>query len=288
MQINEDYNYCRQIIKSHSKSFYYGFSQLPEDEAKAVYAIYAFCRTADDIVDGNESEAEKREALQLLLQQIDSFEHGEQIDHPMWRALADVRNKFPLDLAMFRKQVTGQMMDLDFRQPATIEDLYHYSSHVAGSVGELLYPILAGQDTQAGRKAADNLGIAMQITNILRDIGEDHREKQRIYIPKSMMQTYQYTEQNLINQEINEAFIVMWEALAQDAEDRYNRFYPHLIDYNRESRQPLLVAALIYAEILNEVRRNNYNCLTRRNKVSLISKKKISTIALQILKEEHT
>ncbi|GGB08640.1 phytoene/squalene synthase family protein [Macrococcus hajekii] len=287
MNIEQDYEYCRNIIKKHSKSFYYGFSQLPKDEANAVYAIYTFCRMADDIVDDHQDLAVKIEKLQELKVQMKRFEESISIDHPMWRALSDVRSKFPLDLTMFDKQLEGQMMDLNFSQPRTMEDLHYYSSFVAGSVGELLYPVLADEDTIEGRQMADSLGIAMQLTNILRDIGEDYVQHQRIYLPSDVMKTYGYTEDNLAQLTINESFIEMWERLAQDAESRYNEFYPSISDYKASCRKPLLVATLVYAEVLNEVRRHHYNCLSKRNKVSLWQKNKLNQYAEQMLKGEQ-
>ncbi|TDL98397.1 phytoene/squalene synthase family protein [Macrococcus brunensis] len=285
MTIEQDYEYCRQIIKHHSKTFYYGFSTLPREEANAVYAIYTFCRTADDLVDRPGTAADKEAALEKLMQDIDCFEKGQHRDTAMWRALADVRERFPLDIAMLRKQVAGQQMDIAFRQPDTLEALYLYSSHVAGSVGELLYPILAGEDTREGRQAADSLGIAMQLTNILRDIGEDYREHQRIYIPAELMQHYGYTQEQIQHHEITTAFTALWESLAEDAEARYEAFYPLITTYKRTCRKPLLTAAMVYAEILEEVRKHHYDCLTQRNKVSLMNKNRISQRAVRYLKE---
>lgn len=287
MTIEQDYEYCRQIIKHHSKSFYYGFSTLPREEANAVYAIYTFCRTADDLIDRPGSAEEKKAALKKLMEDIDCFEEGRPQDSAMWRALADVRERFPLDVAMLRKQVTGQQMDIAFKQPRTLSELYIYSSHVAGSVGELLYPILAGEDTPEGREAADSLGIAMQLTNILRDIGEDYRQHQRIYMPAELMQQYGYTPEQLQRHEITPAFIELWETLAADAEARYAAFYPLITTYKRPCRKPLLIAAMIYAEILEEVRKNHYNCLTQRHKVSLMNKNRISQRVSRYLKEEE-
>ena len=107
----EDFAYCEKIIKKHSKSFYAAFSTLPKEEAMSVYAIYAFCRKADDIVD----EEACAKGLGKLRDQLRRFENGEEIPHPLWRALRVVFDSYEIDIAPFYDMITGQEMDLSFR-----------------------------------------------------------------------------------------------------------------------------------------------------------------------------
>ncbi|MFC6293416.1 phytoene synthase [Macrococcus epidermidis] len=284
--IYTDYKYCREIIKRHSKSFYYAFKQLPEDDANAVYAIYTFCRMADDIVDRTASVDYRKAVLDTFNSKLLQFEEGILIDEPMWRALKDVHQRYPLDLTAFKMQITGQQMDLMYTQPETIKDIERYSLYVAGSVGRMLLPILSTNVTLEMKENAEKLGIAMQITNILRDIGEDFKRYQRVYIPKQIMNKFNYTNQQLASFEINSDFINMWEYLAEYAETLYDEFLHYINQYHIHARLPLLLSMLVYKEILNEVRRNNYDCLTKRNHVSTLDKYRIHQEAIVYLKGE--
>lgn len=175
--IASDYAYCEKIIKRHSKSFYYAFSNLPKDKARAVYAIYAFCRTADDSVDENKTSGLQLIALDRLTDELSHFAKGQEVDHPLWRALRDVFNRFDMDIQPFYEQLTGQRMDIHFISPSNLSTLETYSKYVAGSVGKMLLPIIASNAKTDLNRVAEDLGIAMQLTNILRDVGEDYRDK---------------------------------------------------------------------------------------------------------------
>lgn len=267
-QLNEDLLYCENIIKKHSKSFYFAFSGLPAEKRYAVYAIYAFCRLADDSVDENPIAAVKSAAINQLRHELDLFSRHEERDHPLWRALRHVFNTFEMDIQPFYDQLTGQEMDIDFSSPKTLQQLEEYSYYVAGSVGLMLLPIIATENHQYLKKTAVDLGIAMQITNILRDIGEDFHEKNRIYLPEMERLRFGFCEEKLNQQLIDESFINLWEHLAVRAETLYDAFSNHLMNYDDDSKAPLMTAATVYREILNVVRENQYDCLTKRNFVA--------------------
>jgi len=146
-QLRADYKYCENVIKKYSKSFYYAFSQLPDEKAKAVYAVYAFCREADDVVDETQEQTKKQQKLQQLEEELNQFAKGNTPDDPKWRALRDVFQRFEMEVEPFYLQITGQKSDIRFQQPQSIEDLYEYSYHVAGSVGLMLLPILCSKVT---------------------------------------------------------------------------------------------------------------------------------------------
>ncbi|CAM4196324.1 phytoene/squalene synthase family protein [Lacicoccus alkaliphilus] len=270
-----DYKYCQSVIKKYSKSFYYAFSALPEEDARAVYAVYAFCRMADDAIDEADSKEEATDNLLELRVQLDGFCNGEVPETPMWRALNDVRSRYDLDLSMLYAQIEGQASDVHFEQPETFEELIDYSRKVAGSVGRLLLPILS-EDTSAERQLhAENLGVAMQITNILRDVGEDVDLHDRVYIPKFVLSQFGYSNEQLRNGELNVDFIDLWEHLAREAEVLYDDFQDEIIHYKEEARIPLLLSMSVYREILTEVRKNGYDCFKRRNFVSMKRKMEI-------------
>lgn len=257
-----DFDYCENIIKEHSKSFYAAFSTLPKQKAMSVYAVYAFCRRADDIVD----ESSDRERLYRLKEDLERFEQGQEKNHPVWRALRVVFDAYEMDIAPFYDMITGQERDLDFSQPQTQAELEDYSYYVAGSVGLMLLPILT--DTPATyQDEAIALGVAMQITNILRDVGED-LEKNRIYLPYEVMTQHGYSLDMLKKKTINERFISLWEYEATIAESYYEQSLHLVYNMNEDSKKPLLLSLLFYKEILEAVRLNGYQCFEKRSMVS--------------------
>lgn len=278
-QTRADYAYCEAIIKKHSKSFYYAFSRLPPDKANAVYAIYAFCRTADDCADSNQPLTEKLESLQRLKRELDSFRDRADVDHPLWRALRRVFTDYEMDVQPFYDQLAGQLADLHFSIPRTMHELERYSYYVAGSVGLMLLPVLASQASGDLRPSAIQLGIAMQITNILRDVGEDYHQKQRIYLPQEEMERFRYTQADLRESLVNENFINLWERLAKHAEGLYERFYSSIHLFDADSRLPLSLSAGVYRGILDAVRGNDYDCFSKRG---YVTKDKMTMISAAI------
>ena len=237
-QLDQDYLYCEQIIKQYSKSFYYAFSKLPKEKANAVFAIYAFCRLADNCVDSSGTRKEKLQALNTLEYELSLFEEGREMNHPLWRALRNVFQRYNMQIEPFHNQLFGQRMDLNFKTPKTLADLEEYSFYVAGSVGLMLLPILASQHTSVLEKPAISLGVAMQLTNILRDIGEDYHNNHRIYLPLEEMQNVSYTEKELENATINAAFVEIWEKLAIRAEYLYTNFENNIQYFDKDCRLP--------------------------------------------------
>lgn len=273
--LDKDYAYCEKVIKKHSKSFYYAFSQLPKEKAQAIYAIYAFCRQADDSVDLAEAKEEQLAALDQLEKELVLFEQGQTIDHPIWRALTDVFERYDMSYEPFYAQLTGQRMDISFTVPQTMEDLEDYSYYVAGSVGLMLLPVLATQTKKDLTQTAIQLGVAMQLTNILRDVGEDFQEINRVYLPEQELENVDYTLQQLEQQTINQEFIRMWEKIAQRAETLYDAVEENFCSFDEDSRLPVQLSSRIYRGILDAVRENNYDCFTKRNFVSAKNMKRI-------------
>lgn len=289
LEVQNDYRFCEEIIKEQSKSFYFAFKGLPEDKANAVFAIYAFCRRADDCVDNNDTKAKRLRALNKLEKELKLFEEKKELNHPMWRALRDVFNRYDMDIRPFYQQLRGQRMDIDFEQPNTLCHLEVYSFYVAGTVGQMLLPVIAQKHKEYLKEQAVNLGIAMQITNILRDIGEDYQLKKRIYLPVKIMNKEGYQEANLELAIINEQFIEIWESLAQHAEELYDYFDSSIDYFDEDSRFQIMLSARIYRGILQAVRNNQYDCFHTRNFVSPVEMQKIyQSTQLAITKKVHS
>lgn len=236
----------------------------------AVYAIYAFCRQADDTVDADEPIAIKKEKLDQLEEALISFTDGQTADHPMWRALRDVFDRFDMDVSPFFDQIEGQRRDLDFKEIMDMDDLKAYSYYVAGSVGLMLLPILANQDaiTPDLRDSAVSLGIAMQLTNILRDVGEDYRDNHRVYLPSDRLAAHDVYLDIIMKKGPDQAFITMWEEIAQESEAAYDSFIAAIDQFDSDCQLAVLTSANVYRGILDSVRAQNYDCINRRNYVS--------------------
>ncbi|GCF94211.1 dehydrosqualene synthase [Enterococcus florum] len=261
-QHQADFDYCEQIIIQHSKSFYAAFSRLPKEKAMSVYAIYAFCRQADDIIDVEKDPVK----LARLKQRLLDFQQGTYPDEPMWRALMVVFKHYPMAIEAFFDMLEGQARDADFHQPETQAELEEYSYYVAGSVGLMLLPILSA-NWQKIREEAKLLGEAMQLTNILRDVGEDEAAG-RIYLPKEQMNRWHVTAEDLKQQRITSRFIELWEYEAERAEKSYQKSLTMMPLIDEDCRAPLLAAAYFYREILQVIRENGYQVFTKRQAVS--------------------
>ncbi|WP_347860734.1 phytoene/squalene synthase family protein [Salimicrobium sp. PL1-032A] len=272
MDIDQAYEQCHRIIKRYSKTFSKAFSYLPKDRKRAVWAVYGFCRYVDDVVDEGEAPVEH---LNEIKEELYRFEQGQNVpDRPFWVALQDVRSKFDIRFEPYYDMIKGQEMDLSIVELKTEQELLDYSYHVASSVGLMLLPILAPGKYEILKEDAIRLGYAMQITNILRDVGED-LEKSRVYIPKETYESFGYTKQLFEDKKITPAFIDTWEYLARQAENYYSHAMSTVSYYPLSSRFPVKGAAHLYRGILDAVRKEDYDVFTRRAFVGEEEKQRI-------------
>jgi len=284
----KSYQVAKSIMKEKAVSFYQAFSKLKGQKFQAVCGVYAFCRHVDDLVDGLQNSKNPTEEKQSVLMELDRLEHVLQnLDHgdgsdglsyPWWDAFQDTFVKYQMKAEPFFWQIQGQRLDLDFHGFSTMEELIQYSKLVAGSVGLMMLPILVDRnqdrDNQKLVDACIRLGIGMQLTNILRDIGEDLKERNRIYIPDALLKEFQLAKEDLKDfytafattsqEERFERFKKLWEALSQKTTEYYTSFSPLIYMYEKTCRIPLLAAAKIYHSIEDAVRENGYDCFTRR------------------------
>lgn len=281
--LDKSFKISVDILRKNSKSFYKAFKMLDEEKFLAVAALYGFFRTIDDITDES-TELNRKYSLQKinnLRDDILAISEGEdpRNNYPWWDAYEATIKAYQIDSQAFLMQIEGQKMDLDFREPESIDDLITYSSLVAGSVGRAMLPIIIKNKEDLGRPdlltACENLGIAMQITNILRDVGEDLRERDRVYLPKNLLAKYGLDKENLIafnegkrDGEDYKAFINFWEDLARLSESYYDSFNDYLKYIDEDSRLPVYTASLIYRAIMDEIRQASYDCFSKRQFVS--------------------
>jgi len=267
IQKKQDLNMCQDIIKKNSLTFYKAFSKIKSKQKRdAIYAVYAFCRYADDLVD----EEKNKEALDELADELTLFREGYKLNHFRWRALRATTKPFygkEYDYKPFYDMIEGQKRDLNHQGYDTLEELLEYCYLVAGTVGLMLIPILANQKKSELESFAIDLGYAMQITNILRDIGEDYRN-QRVYIPREMLKKANYSLDDLAHDKINNEFKNLFEELAKIAEDYFSKALDLIHLFPDDSRLPLALSIILYQEILNSCRASGYDVFTKKNFVS--------------------
>jgi phytoene synthase len=258
--LNFDYFLTEQIIKKNSASFYAAFSKIKDKHRRrGIFSVYAFCRYVDDLID------EKKDLNQLLAykSKLDDFVKGRSLGGFRWRTLKDTAKRFypdNYDYQPYYQMIEGQEFDSHPVRMETLDQLLHYCDLVAGSVGKMLLPLLAPKATVNLQPFAIALGRAFQLTNILRDIGEDYR-RDRVYIPKSLLTAHHYSLSDLNQSTINSSFISLWEEIATLAEKYYQEALPMLIHFPEDSRWPLKGALLVYRAILAVVRKKKYTVM---------------------------
>lgn len=273
-RIDKDYKRCETVIKDNSKTFYKAFSKIKDRHKRnGVYAVYAFCRMTDDAID----VAGDIDLLDRYENELKAFKNGDVPDHFMWRALKDTTKRFypkDDDFKPFFEMIEGQRMDIDHKGYQKLEDLLDYCYHVASTVGLMLLPILAPKNHRHLRDFAVELGYAMQITNILRDIGEDARNG-RIYLPKELLAQANLTSEDLVHGKITDEFMLLFEKLAGIAEDYYDKALAKIHAFDSDVRLPLGLSIVLYRAIIDACRVSGYDVFTKKNHVSDETKNKL-------------
>ncbi|HTT58922.1 MAG TPA: phytoene/squalene synthase family protein [Acidimicrobiales bacterium] len=182
MNVDAAYDWCEHVTRHEAKNFAYGIRLLHEPERKAMSAVYALARRIDDIGDGEGSPEEKQAALTLLRKDIDPIDPS--THDPVLVAVRDAAARYSLPMECFSEIIDGCEMDLHNASYETIDDLVRYCRNVAGSVGRLTLAVVGSDDLERAIPLADSLGVALQLTNIVRDVLED-RERGRVYIPRA-------------------------------------------------------------------------------------------------------
>jgi phytoene synthase len=281
-QVTQAYEHCRQVAQRASKTFYWGSLFLPPPKRRAIWAVYAFCRVVDDIVDEADNPDAPRvghlsgsaSPLRALDDWRNSLERlytkGGGDEGPVQRAWSDVLTRYAIPLPALLDLLDGVEMDMTTNRYETFEQLRLYCYRVAGTVGLLTSPIFGYQDEAALQHAVD-LGIAMQLTNILRDIGED-AQRNRIYIPLDEMTRFGYSEDDLMRSVINDAFCELLRFQMARAHDYYQRAQPGILLLDADCRLAVRVSSTLYRLILDRIHLNNYNVFTKRASVPLQTK----------------
>jgi 15-cis-phytoene synthase len=266
--------FCRRVTEQHSKTFYFGSRFFPAAQRDAVWAVYAACRIGDDTVDELEGSAARR-ALEEWRTRVEQAIRGEPDSDPMARALAWAASRFPLQYDPYLELYQGLEMDLECYSFQTLEDLMLYCRRVAGVVGWMITPIAGYDGGEATLERALKLGMAMQITNILRDVGED-LERGRIYLPQELMDKHGVRQRDLLERRINDGYVALMRELDGIARDLYREGWRGLPRLRGPAQIAVAVAATAYEGILGAVERNGFDNFNKRASVS--GRRKIAMI----------
>jgi len=289
LQLRAAYSVCRHIARSAAKNFYYGFLLLPHRKRNALSAVYAFMRHADDLSDDPSIPAEQRRAkLDEWMDALRRVVAGERTDDPVLFALADSQKHFNIPLDLLEKLVHGTEMDVpaaaDGRLPRlqyeTFNQLYDYCYHVASVVGLVCIRIFGYRDPRA-EKLAEEVGVAFQLTNILRDVTED-AGLGRVYLPREDFARFGVDIQSLTNASAPASLRPVMEFEALRARGYYRAAEDLLPLIDDDSRAALWTLVEIYRRLLERVIARNYDVFSER--VSLSAAEKLRVMAKGFLR----
>ena len=274
LDLESAYEACRTITRREAKNFYYAFLTLPAAKRRAIYAAYAFCRLCDDSVDEQSSADAKLKALSDLQANLDNTYSGS-ASSPVYVALADVARNYKIPQAYFQEIILGVESDLVKDHFQNFDELKDYCYRVASVVGLICLQIFGYEDDDAKEYAVD-LGLAMQLTNIIRDVRED-LDMGRVYLPQDEMARFGYSEEDLKNGVRNEAFLELMRFQSQRAREYFDRGFKLLPYLSRRSRACPAVLGALYSKVLDRIEASDYDVLESR--VSLSKAEKIGIMA---------
>lgn len=277
MDAEEAYAQCERITWEQARNFAYGIRLLPPDKRRALAAVYAYARRIDDIGDGDLAPAAKAEQLEAARHQVKALvatvkgDSAGQLDgaDPVLVALADTGARFPVPLAAFEELIDGCLADVNQARYETFEDLLHYCRCVAGSIGRLSLGIYGPTNPERQSKLADDLGVALQLTNILRDVREDFRNN-RVYLPKEDLDKFGLElapfgqPEPFPGETMQARFANLVEFEANRAREWYGSGLRLLATIDRRSAACTGAMAGIYRRLLERIARNPHSVLEGR------------------------
>ena len=261
--------YCQQKAVQSGSSFYYSFLFLPPERRRAITALYAFCREVDDTVDECTDPTVARNKLMWWRKEIKAMLDGSPT-HPVTKALQPHMHAYSLEGKHLQAIIDGMEMDLDQTRYLDFKGLQRYCWHVASVVG-ILSASIFGATRPETLQYAEKLGLAFQLTNIIRDVGEDAR-KGRIYLPVNELQQFNVTAADILNARHSENFEKFMRFQAERARAAYAEAFALLPKEDRRAQRPGLIMAAIYHALLDEIERDNFQVLSQKISLTPIRK----------------
>lgn len=269
-QLIKDIEHCRIIEKKFGTSYYFATRFFPKRERLATYAIYAFFRVPDEIVDnGDGKDAEKNLKNWIANWQM-AYKYKKH-DDPVLNASSWVFHEFNIPYEYSESFLNAMLMDLTKKQYASYSELERYMYGSAAVVGLIMTYIIGFTDERA-LKHAEQLGYAMQLTNFLRDIKEDLLMRGRIYMPLDELNSYEISKDDLLNGNMNDEFREFMRFQINRARDLYRESLKGVPFLEKKGRRAVVTANKLYSAILNEIEKIDYNVFIKRVRTSFIKK----------------
>lgn len=266
--------YCRRKAASSGSSFYYSFLFLPPERRRAITALYAFCREVDDVVDEIEDPQLAGTTLAWWRNEVANLYAGKP-QHPVTRALAPCVLPYAITRARLEEIIDGMQMDLEQSRYPDFAGLEKYCYHVASVVGLLAAGIFGYRDPRT-LEYARNLGLAFQLTNIIRDVGDDAR-RNRIYLPMDELKRFEVPASDILGARYSENFTRLMRFQAERAQGYYDTAFAALPAEDRRAQRAGLIMAAIYRTVLEEVAADGFQVLTQRTSLTPMRKLWIAT-----------
>lgn len=270
---------AKEISKKSKSSFYYAFNLLPKKQREAMNIFYAFCRKTDDIVDNQNSSEIKLSELERWREQFNESLSGK-TKNSLLKELSDVIKRFKIPLEPFYELFKGMEMDISIFRYKDFETLKQYCYRVASTVGLISIEIF-GYSNRKTREFAVNLGIALQLTNILRDVKKDS-EYGRIYLPLDEMNNFSYSENDLQNRKYNKSFVNLMKFQVERAETFFSLATSSLPKEDKKSMFPARAMQLLYYKLLQKIKKYNFDVFN--NNIKITNFEKLSLV-LKVLLE---
>lgn len=264
------YRHCRALHREHGRTYYLATRLLPRRARPHVHALYGFARYVDDIVDTRpqDAPAERAEALSVWSARFVAGLRGAPTEDPILPALLDTVRRYGLPIAEFEAFLASMTADLTVTRYRTYADLRAYMAGSAAAIGTLMLPILGSADASAAAEPARELGYAFQLTNFIRDVGED-LDRGRVYLPLTDLEAFGVTVDDLRARRVTPAIVALLEHEMARAEEHYAAALPGIALLDAGSRACVRVAYTLYRDILDAVRASGYRVLDRRARVPM-------------------
>ncbi len=267
--MTDPHAYCQEKASSSGSSFYYSFMFLPPERRQAITALYAFCREVDDVVDECHDLQVAQTKLDWWRNEVRQV-YGGQPQHPVGQALKDIIQRFPLPAEQLLEIIDGMQMDLTQTRYLDWKALNLYCYRVASVVG-LLSAEIFGYTNRQTLKYAHDLGLAFQLTNIIRDVGEDAR-RGRIYLPVDELQRFNVPARQILDAKHSDNFRELMAFQAARARQLYDQAFAQLPAEDRKAQRPGLIMAAIYRTLLDEIEADGFQVLDRRTSLTPLRK----------------
>ncbi len=274
-QLDQAYEICRKETQKWAKTFYLGTLLLPQEKRKAIWAIYVWCRRTDEIMDSLEASTKSQDELS---DNLDEWEENTKnvfkgnIKSELDAVLLDTIEKYPQSIQPYLDMIDGQRMDLNKFRYKDFDELKLYCYRVAGTVGLMTQNVMGIDSAYTSApwsampdpsEAAIALGIANQLTNILRDVGED-RQRGRIYLPQADIEKFNYSEEELLQGKINKQWKLLMNFQLKRAREWFQKSEDGIKWLSSDARWPVWTSLRLYRGILDSIERLDYDVFNNR------------------------